>query len=98
MRLVFDIDDTILFCDKEYKIKYCDHKMVGSINELHSKGHIIIIWTGRHWDKLQHTENQLKEIGLKYNTLLMAKPTADYYIDDKSIKPGEFNELYQSVK
>lgn len=93
MRYVFDIDNTILFTDKSYNIQSVNKKLIKKINALYKKGHTIIIWTGRHWDKLQLTVEQLETSGLNYTTLLMAKPAADFYIDDKSMKPEEFNEL-----
>ena len=36
------------------------------------------------------TQSQLKEWGAKYHELIMGKPHADYFIDDKGINSDEF--------
>jgi hypothetical protein len=36
------------------------------------------------------TENQLKDWGCKYNELIMGKPHADLFIDDKGINCDDF--------
>jgi len=36
------------------------------------------------------TEQQLKDWGCKYHTLILGKPNADYYIDDKGVKSDDF--------
>ena len=36
------------------------------------------------------TENQLKDWGCKYNELIMGKPHADLFIDDKGIECNDF--------
>lgn len=97
MKCVFDIDDTIIFSEIDkngnYSMKSWDRFLVKKINELYNKGNEIILWTGRHWNHLLITKNQLKKIGLKYHTLLMGKPVADFYVDDKGMKPIEFMNL-----
>jgi hydroxymethylpyrimidine pyrophosphatase-like HAD family hydrolase len=92
-KLVFDLDDTIIFCDYDnakYHLKSCDKFLIKTINKYFELGTEIVIHTGRHWNNLQHTLNQLERIGLKYHTLIMGKPPADLYIDDKAMTPGEF--------
>ena len=92
MKYVIDIDDTILYSelkDGHYILKGHNKKVVEKINKLYQDNEIII-HTGRHWNKLIETQKQLDEVGVKYNTLVMGKPCADYYIDDKSIRPDEF--------
>ena len=36
------------------------------------------------------TRQQLEEWGVKYNELIMGKPHADYFIDDKGVKDEDF--------
>jgi hypothetical protein len=36
------------------------------------------------------TENQLKSWGCKYHSLVLGKPSGDYYIDDKGINSDDF--------
>lgn len=100
MTFVFDIDDTILFTGYKdtgsYLLEYFDRDMVEKINKLHDMGHRIILHTGRHWDKLEFTEEQLKEVGIKYHNLVMGNIPADYYVNDKAMTPQEFkNELHR---
>jgi hydroxymethylpyrimidine pyrophosphatase-like HAD family hydrolase len=99
MTYVFDIDDTILFSkleNGEYILIDYNKKMIEKIRELcHIRGNTVILWTGRHWKYLELTQKQLKEAGVEYNTLVMGKPPADFYIDDKAIKPEDFlNGIY----
>jgi hydroxymethylpyrimidine pyrophosphatase-like HAD family hydrolase len=94
VKFVFDIDDTILFSEIDHEGNYhlnrFDPFVVDKINMLYDRGEIIIISTGRHWNHLEVTIEQLKSVGLKYHTLHMGKPVADYYIDDKALTPIEF--------
>lgn len=93
MIYVFDIDDTILFSiidNCEYKLVSHDSQMVNKINDLYDKGHSIIIHTGRHWNHLQTTVNQLDHVGVKRHSVICGKPPADFNVDDRSVKPDEF--------
>lgn len=94
MRYVFDIDGTILESDIHedgtyFVLKY-NIEMIKKINSLYEKGNQIIIYTGRHWNHLINTKKDLDYIGLKYHTLIMGKPVADFYVDDKAMRPEEF--------
>lgn len=97
MRFCIDIDDTILFSDidekGEYHLKNYDRLIVEKINQLYDSGHTIILWTGRHWNHLHITIEQLNGAGIKYHSLLLSKPVADFYIDDKAIKPFDFKRM-----
>jgi hydroxymethylpyrimidine pyrophosphatase-like HAD family hydrolase len=98
MKLVIDIDDTIwdseLQKDGTYIINKINTKIRKIISNLIRKGVIVIFYTARHWDKLEMTMEQLKQFNFEYTTLVMGKPTADYYIDDKNITPDEFIKLF----
>ena len=69
-------------------------EVVKKINKLYEDGHTIKIFTARggtsglDWKDL--TIMQLGMWGVKYHELIMGKPSADFYIDDKSMTPGEF--------
>lgn len=93
----FDLDNTICTTKKKnYFSAKPKRKAIKLINKLYSKGHIIKIFTsrfmGRNKDSQQKakkqgfdkTQNQLKKWGLKYNILLMGKPSYDIFVDDKS--------------
>lgn len=94
MTYIVDLDNTLLFTiinnNYEYEVLEPNYKLIKKINDLYDSGNTIIIWTGRHWNHLQMTKKQIEDNNIKYTTLLMGKPYADIYIDDKSIKPEDF--------
>jgi len=91
-----DMDGTI--CTITEKSSYVDAEpidlVINKVNRLYDEGHTIKVHTARggvtqkDWQAL--TERQLKEWGVKYHELIMGKPSADFYIDDKGMNPGEF--------
>lgn len=93
MRYCIDIDDTIFHSEivnGEYEITCIYIDMVKTINKLYAAGNLIIIHTGRGWQHYRLTVQQLEQHGVKYHTLVMGKPVADFYVDDKSIMPVDF--------
>tara|TARA_Y100000287_G_scaffold45269_1_gene35262 strand:+ start:395 stop:727 length:333 start_codon:yes stop_codon:yes gene_type:complete len=72
------------------------------INKLYDEGNYIKYFTARgmgtykddvkqasqRWEDL--TKCQLKMWGCKYHELIMGKPSADYYIDDKAVNSNDF--------
>jgi len=93
MKIVCDIDNTLLYTEfknNTYIVNSANKELIKKINKAYKQGHLIVLWTGRHWNHLEITLNQLKENKIKYHSLLMGKPPADIYIDDLSIKPEEF--------
>lgn len=98
MNYCIDIDDTILFSelkDGKYYLKKPNLPLIEIINELFDAGHIIVLHTGRHWNHLELTKKQLLVHNVKYTTLVMGKPVADVYIDDKGMRPEEFIDEYR---
>ena len=84
----FDIDGTI--CNNtfgKYEQAIPIQERIEGINYLFDKGHVIKMFTARgsttDIDWFEFTEKQLKEWGVKYHELIMGKPYADYFIDDK---------------
>lgn len=58
---------------------------IQNINKLYEQGNKIILYTSRtRWDR-RVTVKWLKENNVKYHKLVMDKPSADVYIDDKAI-------------
>ena len=104
MKYVFDIDGTI--CEKDPDQDYADStpmvSRITSINKLYDNGNHITYFTargmGRNNDNqllavqqfYSMTEFQLKSWGAKYHNLILGKPSADLYIDDKGIKDENF--------
>lgn len=101
--IIFDVDKTILFApnrDYENAIPYID--MRDKINELHSDGWTIILFTARGQlskngnmkliEKLNRPvlEKWLELHEYHYDHLLFCKPFGQWYVDDKSMTPKEF--------
>ena len=91
----FDIDGTLCNDTRgDYDKATPLVEVISRLNELYDAGHTIILYsargatTGVDWLKL--TEDQLKAWNVKYHRLVMGKPGADVYIDDKCIHVSDF--------
>ena len=91
----FDVDGTICTnTDGAYEQAVPFKEVIEKVNRLYDKGHKIIFFTGRgattgiDWYDL--TKKQLKDWQVKYHELIMGKPYADIYIDDKAIDTAEW--------
>jgi uncharacterized HAD superfamily protein len=62
--------------------------IIKKINELY-KHNLIIIHTSRTDDLYDATRKWLKKNNVKYHAISMEKMVADYYIDDKALRPEE---------
>ena len=75
---------------------------IEKINKLYDEGNTIKYFTARGMGRFAGrsdkaieffytlTESQLDRWGCKYHKLILGKPSADYYIDDKGIEAHEF--------
>lgn len=91
----FDIDGTICTnTDGNYEQAIPFREVIEKINALFDKGHKIIFFTGRGSttgiDWYDFTKKQLEGWQVKYHELIMDKPHADIFVDDKGIQPAEF--------
>ena len=91
----FDIDGTICTnTDGDYEQAVPFKEVIKKINSLYDMGYKIIFFTARgtttgiDWYEL--TKGQLEEWQVKYHELIMGKPYADLFIDDKCVKSNEF--------
>lgn len=93
----FDLDNTICKTQSNnYSQSRPNKKAITIINKLFDNGHYIKINTARYMGRsndnilrakkrgYKKTYSQLKKWNLKFNKLLITKPSADIYIDDKS--------------
>lgn len=85
-----DIDGTICTnTDGAYDDAEPFADVIQEVNRLFEDGHRILLYTARgsttkiDWRTM--TERQLRDWGVKYHELSMGKPSADIYVDDKSI-------------
>ena len=91
----FDLDGTLCtITHGDYEIARPLNDRIRHVNKLFEQGHTIIIFTARgatsniSW--LALTEKQLQAWGVQYHELIMGKPGADIYVDDKGIHPDHF--------
>ena len=103
MVYVFDIDNTI--CKTEGS-NYSESQpwidRIAEINELYDSGHTVIYFTARGMGRTNNnvieahkilysfTKRQLEAWGAKHTTLMLGKPAADVYVDDKGMNDGRF--------
>ena len=103
MTYVIDIDGTLCtLTDGNYAQAEPIEERIKKINKLSVTGNTIILHTARGMNRFKgntfrchsefylFTERQLKKWGVMYNQLIMGKPSADYYIDDKGINDEDF--------
>lgn len=92
----FDIDETI--CNSQgldYSKATPILQRIQKINQLHSQGHTIKLYTARgsktgiDWSEI--TKSQLLNWGLSFHELHFGKPFADFYVDDKAINESDFD-------
>lgn len=99
----FDIDGTICHTEgSDYLTSTPLSSRILLINRLFEQGHKIIIFTargsssGKDWKDL--TEIQLTKWGVRYHELILGKPAADYYIDNKGINDTEFFSSINDIR
>ena len=100
--LAFDIDGVI--CNtvgSDYKNSKPNKKAIEKINNLYDEGNKIIIFTARFMGRTNNnykkayelgykfTLNQLQSWNLKFNKLILGKPSFDLLIDDKAFNYDE---------
>lgn len=103
MTYVIDIDGTICTnTNGKYKEAQPFTNRIDKINQLYDDGHRIVFFTARGMKSLEgdidsvyriwyaFTQEQLKKWNVKYHALIMGKPSADYYIDDKGLNIDDF--------
>lgn len=103
--IVVDVDDTIsVTTNRDYANAVPFVDMIEKVNLLYESGWEVIYFTARgqlssnyDLEEIEKTrrpvlEAWLKEFSVKYDKLIMGKPFADIYLDDKAMKPEEFLE------
>ena len=91
----FDLDQTLcLSTNDDYSNSIPLENRINFVNELYKQGHHIIIHTARGsltgLDWYNFTVTQLNSWKLNYHELILKKPYADFYIDDKAINVNDF--------
>lgn len=95
----FDIDGVIAdtSLDGDYTSSIPDEAMIATINEMHSLGHVIVIFTSRGTKRAVEMREaitlQLKEWDVHYERLLIMR--RDFTVDDSTLRPDEFLDLLE---
>ena len=91
----FDIDGTVFHTSgSDYENSQPIQHRIDVVNQLFEEGHEITFFTARgtttgiDWREL--TERQLKDFGVKFHRLILGKPHADLYVDDKGSNDKHF--------
>lgn len=97
MNYCIDIDGTICTnTDGEYESAKPYADVIRQVNSLYDAGHRIVFFTARgsttgiDWREV--TERQLSSWEVKYHELILGKPHADIYIDDKAVNPWQYGD------
>jgi hypothetical protein len=95
IKYCFDLDGTLCTnTEGDYEKALPLGSRISRVNRLFEEGNEITIFTARgsetgiDWYEL--TETQLKSWGLKYSRLILGKPFAHQYIDDRAISDTDF--------
>ena len=90
-----DVDGTLCTLSNHYVDAKPIKKMIDKVNALYDAGHTIKIYTARGQatgvSYTDLTRKQLEEWEVKYHHLIMGKPSADIYVDDKARTPYSFD-------
>ena len=104
--IAIDVDNTVMETDghPDYENPRATPGALEFCNKLVKMGYKIDFFTARSHDYYAMTHRVLTELGFKFRRLIVAKPFADYYIDDRAIrydpkKPGNgFEQILKFIE
>lgn len=92
----FDIDGTLCSkTDGDYAQAEPFHERIAVVNALHAAGHTIKLFTARgsttgiDWRPV--TQAQMEAWNVRHHELIMGKPEADIFIDDKAFNADHWD-------
>ena len=101
--VVFDVDDTILFTEnRDYSNSRPNDDVVKGMRDLKQAGWRIILQTARGMgrsgnnietvreDVMSEIVNSCTKHNIPYDEIILGKPWAAWYVDDKALTPEEF--------
>lgn len=101
MKYAFDIDNTLLATvGNDYANSTPIQHRIDRVNKLFDEGHTIYLFTARGSasgkDYQELTTKQMQKFGVKHHRLIMGKPDADLFIDDKAISVDDWDSKHSS--
>lgn len=92
----FDIDGTICTQTRgDYQLAIPHLSRIEAVNQLYRDGHTVKLFTARgsksglDWRSV--TEEQMAKWGVLHHELIMGKPHADLFVDDKACHSDDFD-------
>lgn len=86
-KVVFvDLDGTLCSEEKTFE-RPLARPLLGArkaLERMRRDGHTIVIWTARGWEQYRMSKDWLDRHGFSYDQILMGKPVADVFIDDRA--------------
>lgn len=108
--IVFDVDDTILFTEnRDYENSRPNVELILGMRELKEAGWYIILQTARGMgrsgnnieavreDVMREITHSCEKLGVPYDEIVLGKPWAAWYVDDKALTPEGFVERYKEI-
>ncbi len=101
MRIVCDIDGTL--CEAGGPDGYAEAapkpEAIAALNALHEAGHTVILYTGRHIERMKVTYAWMARHGVKFDHICFGKPVGDLYIDDLTVNCQEhdWNDIRRRI-
>jgi capsule biosynthesis phosphatase len=98
-----DVDDTICITEnRDYANSKPITPMIEKLREARDKGYVIVLHTARgqgrsegNWKSVeqevrQEVETFCTKFDVPFDVIVLGKPWAQWYVDDKAVRPDEF--------
>jgi capsule biosynthesis phosphatase len=108
--IVFDVDDTILTTEnRDYENSLPKREVIAGMRAMKDAGWTIVLNTargmGRSYGDIERVRQEVIEeiekfctkFDVPYDTILVGKPWAAYYVDDKALTPAQFSAKYKEI-
>jgi capsule biosynthesis phosphatase len=108
--IVFDVDETILTtANRDYKNSQPKAEVIEGLRALKNAGWYVILQTargmGRSNGDIESVREQVtaeitkfcQEHNVPYDELVLGKPWAAWYVDDRGMRPEEFAAQYKTI-
>lgn len=65
-----------------------------ALERMRANGHTIVIWTARGWEQYRISKDWLDRHGFPYDQIIMGKPIANLFIDDRARRFDGWDKEY----
>lgn len=91
-RLMVDFDNTLTEADVAYwegERETLAERVGEYVRQHYHDGGTVIVWTARPWSEASTIAARLTEWEIPYHGIRCEKGSADVYLDDKALRPGD---------